>query len=114
MQWFDPNTEQPVSFDKLVYIDLLKGMSAGSQRVMAVLGDPVWVALGNRSWFDLAHWLGEPGIESPYWTHWYAEMNVSRYTNWTMFRIAYEAQAHVQMDRAEDQVRFERALLRAF
>jgi hypothetical protein len=118
MQWTDPNQQEPVSFERLVYINSLDGLHAGSKRVLAVLHDPLRLGLGNRSWYDLAHWLGERGIEcelsGPYWTHWEATQHQSWITDQTMFKLAYEAEAHVRMFRVEDVVRFERALLRGF
>jgi hypothetical protein len=117
MQWFYPNSQEPITFERLVYIDGLDGLQAGSQRVLAVLGDPVRVGLGKRCWYDLAHWLGERGIEcevaGPNWTDW-STQSYGMLTGSTTFRIEYEAQAHVRMERVEDQVRFERELLRGF
>jgi hypothetical protein len=122
MNLLDPNLNEPITFERLIYISGLNGFEPGTRRELAVLGDPVRVGLGRgrKSWFDLAHWLGERGIvceiSGPFWTM--VEMehyeHDCSFAQAHVFRIDYEAVALVRMDRVEDIVRFERELLRGF
>ena len=122
MNLLDPNLNEPITFERLTYVSPLNRFEPGPMRELAVMGDPVWVGLGRgrKSWFDLAHWLGQRGIvceiSGPFWT--LVEMvqyeHDYSFAQAHVFRMDYEAVALVQMDRAEDIVRFERELLRGF
>jgi hypothetical protein len=119
MNLLDLNSQEPVVFETLTYVSGLSGFQPGARHDLAVCGDPLRLALGKRSWWDLAEWLGARGVkctvEGPYWTHWSA--NLSDLWNSLLayrFKVEYEAQAHVRMYRDEDIVRFERELLRGF
>jgi hypothetical protein len=118
MNLIDANSQEPISFEKLVYIDSLKGISAGRQRVMAVLHDPVQVGLGSKSWYDLAQWLGQRGIVSavqgPLYTAWKGLRMEDSFRDFHIYEIMVEARALVRLHADEDVVRYERELLRTF
>ena len=118
MNLLDTDMMEQVQFERLTYINGLDGFQPGPRREYAVIGDPLRLSLGNRSWWDLAHWLGERDIiceiSGPYWTYWSSDQIESLFNDWTTLKIAYEALALVRIERAEDTVRFERALLRGF
>jgi hypothetical protein len=118
MNWIDIDSVDAVTYERIQIVSGLTGFQPGRMAEIAVLGEPLRLGLGKQSWWDLAHRLNERDIACEisgcYWTHWSVDLDVSRHTDWTVFKIEYEAQAHVRMFRDEDVVRFERAALRAF
>src|SRR5260370_29976176 len=55
--------EQRVQFERLQVVSGLHGFEPGPIAEIAVLGEPLRLGLGRKSWYDLAEWLGARAVE---------------------------------------------------
>jgi len=118
MNWLSINQAEPVAFERIRFVSELDRSLAGPMVEIGVLPGATQVGLGKRSWYELAEWLGQRGIVGTmaglYWSHRRTRLDDLTPRVSYLYRVEYEAMALVWMERVEDQVRFEREVLKRF